>query len=381
MESLLREEHHQVRETARKFADEVVAPRARDLDEREEFPADTVKQMGELGFMGLPYPEKYGGAGLDMLAYAIAVEEIARACGSTAITLAAHVSLGCGPVAQNGTEDQKRKFLTPMASGKAIGAFGLTEPNAGSDSAGTQTRAEKVADGWRVNGSKIYITNGSVAKYVTFTARTQPGTGTKGISAFILDTATPGFKVGKREKKMGLRGSDTVAMSFEDCLVPEENMIGDPSTGFKTFMRTLTGGRISIGALALGLAQGAYEHSLKYAKQRQQFGQPIAGFQAIQFMLADMAMRIEASRLLVYRAAFLKDAGREHVKEAAMAKLFASEAGNWVTDKAIQIHGGIGYCRDIPVERMHRDVKLMEIGEGTSEIQRLVIAREILRNV
>jgi alkylation response protein AidB-like acyl-CoA dehydrogenase len=379
MDFLLQEEHHQVRETARKFADEVVAPRARELDEREEFPTEIVKQMGELGFMGLPYPEKYGGAGLDMLAYAIAVEEIARACGSTALTLAAHVSLGCGPVAHNGTEEQKLKFLTPMAKGEAIGAFGLTEPNAGSDAAGTQTRAEKVKGGWRVNGSKIYITNGSVAKYVTFTARTEPGKSTKGISAFIMETSTSGFKVGKREKKMGLRGSDTVAISFEDCLVPEDNMIGDPAGGFKTFMRTLTGGRISIGALALGLAQGAYEHSLRYAKQRHQFGQPIASFQAIQFMLADMAVRIEAARLLVYRAAKLKDMGKEHVKEAAIAKLFASEAGNWVTDKAIQIHGGIGYCRDIPVERMHRDVKLMEIGEGTSEIQRLVIAREILR--
>src|SRR5258706_7618018 len=381
MDVLLQEEHHQVRATVRKFADEVVAPAARELDENEEFPTGIVKQMVERGFMGLPYPEQYGGAGLDMLAYAIAVEEIARACGSTAITLAAHVSLGCGPVAQNGTEAQKRKFLTPMAKGQAIGAFGLTEPNAGSDSAGTQTRAEKVADGWRVNGTKIYITNGSVAKYVTFTARTQPGAGTQGISAFIMDTSTPGFQVGKREKKMGLRGSDTVAISFEDCLVPEENVIGDPTTGFKTFMRTLTGGRISIGALALRLAPGAYEHSPRFAKQRHHFGQPIASFQAIPFILADMATRIEASRLLVYRAAVLKDQGREHVKEAAMAKLFASEAGNWVTDKAIQIHGGIGYCRDIPVERMHRDVKLMEIGEGTSEIQRLVIAREILRGI
>ncbi len=380
MDLLLKEEHHQVREMARKFADEVVAPRARGLDENEEFPADIVRQMGELGFMGLPYPEKYGGAGLDTLAYSIAVEEIARACGSTAITLAAHVSLGCGPVYQNGTEEQKQRFLVPMAKGEAIGAFGLTEPNAGSDAAGTQTRAEKVADGWRINGSKIFITNGSVAKYITFTARTDGGKGTQGISAFIMDTATPGFKVGKREKKMGLRGSDTVAVSFEDCRVPAENLIGDPAHGFKTFMRTLTGGRISIGALALGLAQGAYELSVRYAKQRHQFGQPIASFQAIQFMLADMAMRIDAARLLVYRAAVLKDAGKEHVKEAAMAKLFASEAGTWVTDRAIQIHGGIGYCRDIPVERMHRDVKLMEIGEGTSEIQRLVIAREILRS-
>ena len=379
MELFLKEEHRQVREMARKFADEVVAPRARELDEKEEFPLDIVKQMGELGFLGLPFPEKYGGAGLDTLAYVIAVEEIARACGSTAITLAAHVSLGCGPVYMIGTEEQKQKFLTPMAKGEAIGAFGLTEPNAGSDAAGTQTRAEKCDGRWRVTGSKIYITNGSVAKYITLTARTDSSKGTKGISAFIMDTATPGFHVGKREKKMGLRGSDTVEVVFQDCLIPGSNLLGDPAGGFKAFMRTLTGGRISIGALALGLAQGAYEHALRYAKERKQFGQPIASFQAVQFMLADMRMKIEASRHLVYYAAMLKDAGREYEKEASMAKLFASEAGNWVTDKAIQVFGGIGYCRDVPVERMHRDAKLMEIGEGTSEIQRLIIAREILR--
>jgi butyryl-CoA dehydrogenase len=284
-------------------------------------------------------------------------------------------------VSQIGTEEQKRKFLVPMAKGEAIGAFGLTEPNAGSDAAGTQTRADKVDGGWKVNGSKIYITNGSVAKYITFTARTDSSRGTKGISAFILDTATPGFKVGKREKKMGLHGSDTVEVVFQDCLVPEGNLLGDPAGGFKAFMRTLAGGRISIGALALGLAQGAFEHSVKYAKERKQFGQPIANFQAIQFMLADMAVKIEASRALVYQAAVLRDRGEEYATQASMAKLFASEAGNWVTDKAIQIHGGMGYCRDVPVERMHRDAKLMEIGEGTSEIQRLVIAREILRRM
>jgi alkylation response protein AidB-like acyl-CoA dehydrogenase len=377
----LKEEHLQVREMARKFADEVVAPRARELDETESFPDDLVKQMAELGFLGLPYPEKYGGAGMDTLAYAIAVEEIARACGSTAITLAAHVSLGCGPVYGAGSEEQKLRFLVPMAKGEAIGAFGLTEPNAGSDAAGTQTRAEKVPGGWKVNGSKIYITNGSVAKYITFTARTDSSRGTKGISAFIIDTGARGYSVGKREKKMGLHGSDTVEVVFQDCHVPEANLLGDPSGGFKAFMRTLTGGRISIGALALGLAQGAYEHSIRHAKARKQFGQPIASFQAVQFMLADMAMRIDASRLLIYRAALMKDAGVEYAKEASMAKLFASEAANWVTDKAIQIHGGMGYCRDVPVERMHRDAKLMEIGEGTSEIQRLVIAREILKGL
>jgi alkylation response protein AidB-like acyl-CoA dehydrogenase len=381
MELFLKDEHHQVRAMARKFADEVVAPRARELDEKEEFPRDIVEQMGQLGFLGLPFPEKYGGAGLDTLAYVIAVEEIARACGSTAITLAAHVSLGCGPVYMIGTEEQKQTFLTPMAKGDAIGAFGLTEPNAGSDSAGTQTRAERANGGWRVTGSKIYITNGSVAKYITFTARTDSSKGTKGISAFIMDTATPGFHVGKREKKMGLRGSDTVEVVFQDCRIPASSLLGDPAGGFKAFMRTLTGGRISIGALALGLAQGAYEHAIRYAKERKQFGQTIASFQAVQFMLADMRMKIEAARHLVYNAAMLKDAGREYEKEASMAKLFASETGNWVTDKAIQVFGGIGYCRDVPVERMHRDAKLMEIGEGTSEIQRLIIAREILRGL
>jgi alkylation response protein AidB-like acyl-CoA dehydrogenase len=377
----LREEHLQVREMARRFADEVVAPQARELDEREEFPTDIVKQMAELGFMGLPYPEKYGGAGLDYLAYAIAVEEIARACGSTAITLAAHVSLGCGPVYGNGTEEQKQKYLVPMAKGEAIGAFGLTESNAGSDAAGTETRAVKVDGGWRVNGSKIYITNGSVAQFITFTARTTAGTGTQGISAFIIETAAPGYRVGKREKKMGLHASDTVEVVFEDVFVPEGNLLGDAAGGFKAFMRTLMGGRISIGALALGLAQGAYEHSLKFAKERKQFGQPIANFQAVQFMLADMAVQIEAARLLVYHAAVLKDAGQPFAKEASIAKLYASEMANRVTDKAIQVHGGMGYCRDVPVERMHRDAKLMEIGEGTSEIQRMVIAREILKSV
>jgi alkylation response protein AidB-like acyl-CoA dehydrogenase len=333
MELFLKEEHRQVREMARKFADEVVAPAARDLDEHEDFPTDIVKQMGGLGFLGLPFPEKYGGAGLDTLAYVIAVEEIARACGSTAITLAAHVSLGCGPIYMIGTEEQKQRYLTPMAKGEAIGAFGLTEPNAGSDSAGTQTRAEKNGKGWRVNGSKIYITNGSVAKFITITARTDASKGTKGISAFILDTATPGFRVGKREKKMGLRGSDTVEVVFEDCAIPDTALLGDLAGGFKAFMRTLTSGRISIGALALGLAQGSYEHAIRYAKERKQFGQPIASFQAVQFMLADMRMKIEASRHLVYYAAMLKDAGQEFEKEASMAKLFASEAANWVTDK------------------------------------------------
>ncbi|MCC6650443.1 MAG: acyl-CoA dehydrogenase family protein, partial [Candidatus Eisenbacteria bacterium] len=376
---MLSEQHLQVRDMVRRFAEDVVAPRARELDETETFPHEAVKQMAELGLLGLPYPEEYGGAGMDTLSYAIAVEEVARVCASTAITLAAHVSLGCGPIAGTGTHEQKQRFLTPMASGQVLGAFGLTEPNAGSDAAGTQTKAVKVDGGWLVNGSKIYITNASYSKYVTLTAVTDATKGANGISAFIMDTATPGFRVGKKEKKMGLRGSDTVEIVFEDCLIPADQMLGEQTGGFKAFMKTLQGGRISIGALALGVAQGAYEHALSYAKVRHQFGQPIASFQAIQFMLADMAMKIEAARHLVYNAAVLKDAGVSFVKEASMAKLYASEIGNWVTDKSIQIHGGMGYCRDLPVERMHRDVKLMEIGEGTSEIQRMVIAREILR--
>ena len=378
---LLKDEHHQVRDMVRRFAEEAVAPRARDLDEEERFPTEAVRQMAALGLLGLPFPEKYGGAGMDTLAYAIAVEEVARVCASTAITLAAHVSLGCGPVYGTGTEDQKQRFLVPMAKGEALGAFGLTESGAGSDSAGTQTRAVRADGGWRVNGNKIYITNASHAKYITFTAVTDPRGGTNGISAFILDTATPGFRVGKKEKKMGLRGSDTVEVVFEDCLVPADQMLGEATGGFKTFMQTLTGGRISIGALALGIAQGAYEHALRYARSRHQFGQPIANFQAVQFMLADMAVQIEGARLMVYHAALLKDAGKDFGKEASMAKLYASEIANRVTDKAIQVHGGMGYCRDVPVERMHRDAKLMEIGEGTSEIQRMVIAREILKHV
>ena len=376
---MLKEEHLQVRDMVRRFAEDVVAPRARELDETESFPHEAVKQMAELGLLGLPYPVEYGGAGMDTLSYAIAVEEVARVCASTAITLAAHVSLGCGPVFGSGTEAQKQRFLVPMAKGEVLGAFGLTEANAGSDAAGTQTRAVREGDHWRVNGSKIYITNASFAKTITFTAVTDPTLGSNGIGAFIMDTGTKGFRVGKKEKKMGLRGSDTVEVVFEDCLVPTDQVLGEPTGGFKTFMRTLTGGRISIGALSLGVAQGAYEHALAYAKVRHQFGQPIANFQGVQFMLADMAMKIEAARHLVYHAAMLRDAGREYTKEASIAKLYASEIGNWVTDKSIQIHGGMGYCRDLPVERMHRDVKLMEIGEGTSEIQRMVIAREILR--
>jgi alkylation response protein AidB-like acyl-CoA dehydrogenase len=376
---LLREEHHQVRETARKFALERVAPGSRDRDEREEFPTALVREMADLGFLGLPFPEEYGGAGLDTLAYCIAVEEVSRIDASLGITLAAHVSLGSSPIWHFGTETQKRKYLTPLAQGEKLGAFGLTEPNAGSDAGGTETTAVREGDFWRVNGTKIYITNGSVAGTVVFTAKTDRTKGTRGISSFIVDTTTKGYKVGKKEQKMGLRSSDTVELHFEDMMVPAENLLGVENQGYKQFLSTLGGGRISIGALSLGIAQGSFDVAVKYAMERKQFKQPIAEFQAIQFMLAEMAVRIQAARHLVYDAAWRKDNGLPYAKEGAMAKLFASEASTWCADKAIQIHGGMGYMREVPVERYYRDAKLMEIGEGTSEIQRIVIARHLLK--
>ncbi len=375
----LSEEHLQVRAAARQFSDEVVRPRASAYDESGEFPWDNIREMADLGFMGVPFPEEYGGAGLDNLSYMIVVEEIGRNCASTGISLAAHISLGCSPIWDFGTEEQKRRFLPRIASGQALACFGLTEPNAGSDAGGTETHARKVDGGWMVNGTKIYITNGSVAEVCVFTARTNKEQGTRGISAFLVEKGAPGFRVGKRENKMGLRCSDTVELIFQDCFIPQENLLGTEGEGFKEFLKTLAGGRISIGALSLGIAQGAFDAALRYSKERKQFGQPIAEFQAVQFMLSDMAMKIECSRHLVYEAARRKDLGLPYVKQSAMAKLFASEAATWCADRSIQIHGGLGYMREYPVERFYRDAKLMEIGEGTSEIQRIVIARELLR--
>ncbi len=380
MEQLLREEHLQVRDAARKFALEAVLPGAAHRDEHEEFPADLVRQMADLGFLGLPYGEDVGGAGLDTLAYCIAVEEIGRVDAALGITLAAHVSLGCGPINAFGTDAQKKKYLTRMASGQALGAFGLTEPNAGSDAGGTQTSAVRDDGGWRVNGTKIYITNGSVAEVIVFTAKTDKSKGTRGISSFIIESNTPGFKVGKRENKMGLRSSDTVELHFEDMFVPADQLLGVENMGYKQFLSTLAGGRISIGALSLGIAQGAFDAAVKYAMERKQFGKPIAEFQAIQFMLSDMALKIQAARHLVYDAAWRKDHGLPYQKEGAMAKLYASEASTWCADRAIQIHGGMGYMREMHVERYFRDAKLMEIGEGTSEIQRIVIAKHLLKD-
>jgi len=330
--------------------------------------------------MGLPFSEEYGGGGVDTICYAIAIEEISRVCGSTGITLAAHISLCTFPIYHFGNEEQKRKYIPKLASGEWIGALGLTEPGAGSDAGGIKTRAVLDGDEWVINGQKCFITNGSIADVVVLTALTDPEKGTRGISSFIVEKGTPGFRPGRDEEKMGLKGSITSELSFEDCRIPKENILGTPGEGFKQTLITLDGGRISIGAMALGLAQGAFERALAYSKERQQFGQPICNFQGVQWMLADMATEIEAARLMVYRAAWLEDQGVHFTKEAAMAKLYASEAAERVCFKALQIHGGYGYMREYEVERMYRDQRLCTIGEGTSEIQRLVIARQVLGN-
>ncbi len=380
MDFALNEEQEMFRKTIREFAEKEIMPKAQEIDLKGEFPWDIIRKMADLGLMGLPFPEEYGGAGGDAISYAIAVEEIARASGSVAITYSAHISLACSPIYLFGTEEQKRKYLIPMARGEKIGAFGLTEPGAGSDAAAIKTRAVLDGDEWVINGQKIFITNGSIADVVVIAAVTDPAKGKKGISNFIIEKGTPGFRVGREEDKMGLRGSVTSELIFENCRIPKENLLGKEGEGYKQFLMTLDGGRIGIGAMAVGLGMAALEAAVKYAKERVQFGQPIAEFQAIQWMIADMATELEAARLLVYRAAWLKDQGQRFTKEAAMAKLFASEAAVRACYKAIQIHGGYGYTKDYPVERLYRDARLTTIGEGTSEIQRLVIARHILES-
>lgn len=374
----LSDEQKAIREMARRFAQEQIAPIARETDETSTFPAQIFEKMGQLGLLGLPVPEEYGGVGADTLSYALAVEELAAACGSTALTYAAHTSLACMPLLWFGTEQQKQKHLTHLASGGGLGAFGLTEPQSGSDAAGLRTTAEQDGDDWVLNGQKMWITSGSIAHVLIVAAVTDPDRGAHGISNFIVEKGTPGFTPGKDEPKMGLKGSITSQLFFENCRVPGENLLGAPNEGFVQFMQTLDGGRISIAACALGLARAAFEASLAYAKERRAFGRAIAGFQAIQFKLADMSTQLDASRLLIYRAAALKDAGRPFSREAAQAKLFASEAAEKICFEAIQIHGGYGYSREYPVERYYRDQRLMSIGEGTSEILRTVIARRVL---
>jgi butyryl-CoA dehydrogenase len=367
------------RETLREFADKEIAPHAARYDDAGEFPWESVKKMRELGLFGLIFPEKYGGQGAGTLEYVLAVEEVSRACASTGITLAAHVSLGTWPIYNFGTEEQKQRYLPALCTGEKLASFGLTEPEAGSDAGGTKTRAVLEGDQYVVNGRKIYITNGSVSGTTVFTAVTKPGVGVKGISSFIIERGTPGFTPGTREKKLGHRASDTVELIFENVRLPQGNRLGPEGDGFVQFMKTLDGGRISIGAMSLGIAQAALDASLKYSRERKQFGRSIADFQAIQLLLADMATELEAARLLVYTTARLKDRGQPYTRYAAMAKLKASTVAMRAADSSVQIHGGAGYMTDHPVERYFRDAKLMEIGEGTSQIQKLIIARELLR--
>ena len=375
----LASEHALLRDTIRDFMTTEVAPVVDEHERERRFPTDIVKRIGEMGWLGIPIPEDEGGAGLDTLAYAIAVEEIGRVWGSLGLIVAAHTSLGCGPLHLAGSDEQKQRFLVPMASGKVLGAYGLTEPGAGSDAGGTRTTARLEDDCWVLDGAKRFITNAGHAGTYVVTAKT--GTTDKGdaeISAFIVPADTPGFSVGRLEDKLGLHASATGELRFEGAKIPAENLLGPQGDGFRTFLKILDGGRISIGALALGLAQAALDASIPYAQTREQFGRPIGTFQGVAFMVADMATEIEAARSLVWKAAWLKDQGRDYGLVAAEAKLFASEVSSRATNAAIQIHGGYGYTTDYPVERYLRDAKLTEIGEGTSQIQRLVIARKIL---
>lgn len=382
MDFELTEEQRMLRRMVREFAEREIAPRAEEIDATDEFPHDLFRRLADVGLLGLPFPAEYGGSDADYHAMVIALEEIARVSGSMAITLDAHTSLCCEPIYRFGSEEQKQTYLPPLLRGDHVGAFGLTEPQAGSDAGATRTRAvlDPETDEWVIDGQKIFITNGSVADVVVITAKTDPEAGSRGISAFIIEKGTPGFKVGRDERKMGLKGSVTSELFFEGCRIPRENLLGEKNRGFGQFLATLDAGRVAIAAMAVGLAQGAYERSIDYAKERQQFGQPIADFQAIRWMIADMATGIEAARMMVHRAAALREAGERYTKEASMAKLFATETAERVCHKAIQIHGGYGYVREYEVERMYRDQRLCQIGEGTNEIQRLVISREVLKD-
>ena len=374
----LSDEQRMIQETVRKFAVDEVEPLAAEIDRTCRFPMETWRKMAELGFCGIPISAELGGAGLDTLSYAIAIEELARVCASTALTLAAHVSLGTYPIYAWGSEELRRRYVPDLASGRAIGAYGLTEPGAGSDSGGTKTTAVRKGDRWILNGRKCFITNAHYASTFICTAVTDASRGQKGISAFVVPRDTRGFLVEKGEEKLGMRGSDWGSLVFEDCEVPADHVVGPEGEGFSTFMKTLDGGRISIGALGLGIAQGALDKSVEYSKQRVAFGKPLAEHQAVAFKIATMATEIQAARHLVYHAARLKDRKVPFAKESAMAKLYSSEVAMRVTYDAIQIHGGYGYSREYPVERMWRDAKLCTIGEGTSEIQRIVISRRVL---
>jgi hypothetical protein len=373
-------EQIQLRRAVREFAAAEIAPHVMEWDEQQIFPLEVIKKLGQLGYMGVIFPEKYGGAGLGYIEYSIVIEELSRVDGSVGIILAAHTSLCSNHIYKAGTEEQKQKYLTRLTSGEAIGCWSLTEPEAGSDAAGTRSTAVLDGDLWVLNGSKTFTTNAHYADVCVGMAMTDRSAARHGISAFILERGTPGFSAGKKENKLGLRASATGEVIFNNCRLPHEQLLGKPGEGFVDSLRILDGGRVSIAALSIGMAQGAYDAALRYAKLRKQFGRPISEFQAIQHKLVDMATKIDASRLLTYRAAKMIDAGKRVTRESAMAKLFASEAAVAIANEAVQIHGGYGFIKDYPVEKFYRDVKLCTIGEGTSEIQRLVIARQILKD-
>jgi butyryl-CoA dehydrogenase len=375
----LTEEQELAQRAARDFATEKVLPRAADIDEQGEIPAELLREMGTLGFMGSYVPERYGGSGLDIVSNVLIIEEINRACASTGVALCTHISLAVDPILRHGTEAQKEKYLPKLARGEWIGCFALSEPASGSDAAAMRTSARRDGDSWILNGTKNFITNGSIANAAIVFAQTDPPQKHKGIAAFIVEKGTPGFTVGKLERKLGIRGSDTAQLVFENCRVPAANLLGEVGQGFKIALSTLDGGRISIAAQAVGIARACLEDSLAYAKQREAFGKKVADFQAIQWMLADMATEIDAARLLTWRAAALKDAGEDHVLAAAEAKLFASDVAVKASRDCVQIFGGYGYLKDFPAERHYRDAKITEIYEGTSEIMKLVIAEEILK--
>jgi butyryl-CoA dehydrogenase len=372
-------EQNLVRQAVSEFAEEYVKPMAAEIDITEEFPMENIKRMAKMDMLGIPIPVEYGGAGGDTISYIIAVEELSKACASTGVILSAHTSLCVSPIYQFGTEEQKQKYLSPLSKGEKIGAFGLTEPNAGTDAAGQQTTAYLDGDNYILNGSKIFITNGGVADVFVVFAMTDRSQGTRGISTFIVEKDFKGFSRGKIEEKMGIRASSTAELIFEDCVVPKENLMGKEGKGFGIAMKTLDGGRIGIAAQALGIAGGAFDEAVKYVKERKQFGRPIAVNQGLQWMIADLDCKIETAKLLVYKAAFLKDMGQPYSLEAARAKLYASEVAMEVTTKSVQLFGGYGYTKDYPIERMMRDAKITEIYEGTSEVQKMVISGNVLR--
>jgi len=379
MDFNLTEEQQLIKQNAREFALENVEPIAAELDRTCRFPAETIKKLTELDFMGMPYPAKYGGAGADYLSYILVVEELSRSCASTGIIYSAHCSLATWPIYKWGTEELKQKYLVPMCKGEKLGAFALTEPGAGTDAGSGTCTATLEGNEYVINGTKCFITNGGVADVYTIFALTDPSLGVKGLSAFVVEANQPGFEIGKHEEKMGIRGSQTTELIFKECRIPKANLIGKEGRGFSIAMATLDGGRVGVAAQALGIAQAALDESVKFAKERVQFGKPIAAKQAIQWMLADMATQIQAARLLTYQAAATKGENKPFSMEAAMAKMFASETADSVCDKAIQIHGGYGYIKDFKVERLYRDAKICTIYEGTNEVQRMVISGSVLR--